>query len=292
MAMRALYSPEDIRSTYEPIEDHRHTRHIIREHARNAADIREVGLSGLDLGFVRHVLDLGCGYGFFTEKLRGRLHESAYIEGLDIIDRNNSEAFVETVEAMGYHGEFTQGSADLIQDMEGGIYDLIIASYSLYFFPHLIPDIARILVPEGIFIAVTHSRFSLQEITRLIPGCMEMVGIPPPDDIAINVLLSAFSLENGHTMLSPYFSRIERILYENDLLFPLDQVTDCIDYLDKKKHLILKDVAERYPQKLEDMLSCFNQVVFEHACLHGEVIITKDDAIFRCFNPHEVNTMV
>ena len=290
--MRTLYSSEDIRNTYEPIEDHRHTRHIIQEYALNIADIREVGLLGLDLGFVRRVLDLGCGYGFFTEKLRGRLHESAYIEGLDVIDRNNSEAFVDTIEAIGYHGEFRHGSADLIRDIQNESYDLIIASYSLYFFPHLIPDIARILMPEGIFIAVTHSRFSLQEITRLIPGCMETIGIPPPDDIAINVLLSAFSLENGETKLNPYFTRVERILYENDLLFPLDQVIDCIDYLDKKKHLILKDVTERYPQKLDDMLSCFNQAVFEHASLHGEVIITKDDAIFRCFNPHEVNTSI
>ena len=291
-AMRAVYSPEDIRKTYEPIEDHRHTRHIIQEYARNTADIRDVGLFGLDLGFVRHVLDLGCGYGFFTEKLRERLHESAYIEGLDVIDRNNSEAFVDTVEAIGYNGEFRQGSADLIQDMEAESYDLIIASYSLYFFPHLIPDIARILAPGGIFIAVTHSRFSLQEITRFIPGCMQMIGIPPPDDIAINALLTAFSMENGASMLNPYFGRVEKILYENDLLFPLDQVIDCIDYLEKKKHLILKDVAERYPQKLDDMLSCFNRKVFEHARLHGEVIITKDDAIFRCFNPHEGNTIV
>ena len=285
--MTILYSPEDIRNTYEPIEDHRHTKHIITEHARNPNDIRDLALYGLNLGFARHVLDLGCGYGFFTEKLSGRLHEGAYIEGLDVIDRNNKEAFVDTIGAIGYQGEFRQCSADLIQDMEGEGYDLIVASYSLYFFPHLVPDIARILAPEGIFIVVTHSRFSLQEITRYIPQCMRMIGLVPPDDIAINRLLSAFSLENGAAMLNPYFALVERILYENDLLFPFDQVVDCIDYLDKKKHLILKDVADKYPQRLEDMLSCFNQAVFEHARLHGEVIITKDEAVFRCFNPRK-----
>lgn len=75
-----------------------------------------------------------------------------------------------------------------------------------------------------------------------------------PEDMVINTLLSSFSLENGALMLSPYFALVEQVLYKNDLLFPLDQVVDCIDYLDRKKHLILKDVADNYPQKLEDML--------------------------------------
>ena len=287
-----LYSTDDILKTYEPIEDHRHTKHIIREYARNSNDIRELALEGLDLSFVRHALDLGCGYGFFTEKLRKRLQKGAYIEGLDIIDRNNREAFVDTVETIGYRGEFMQGRADLVQEMEDNRYDLVIASYSLYFFPHLIPDIARILSPEGVFIAVTHSKYSLREITRFIPGCMQIIGLTPPDDIAINRLLSAFCLENGQEKLDPHFARVDRILYENDLVFPLDQVVDCIEYLDKKKHLILKDVSERQPQMVDDMLSYFNQAVFEYARLHGEVIITKDDAIFRCFSPYKRNTMI
>jgi len=290
--MKTLYSHEDIRNTYEPIQDHRHTRQIIRKYARNATDIRDLALNGLDLGFARHVLDLGCGYGFFTEKLAERLHEGAYIEGIDVIDRNNKEAFEDSVQAMGYQGEFIQSSAGRIQEMEDDRYDLIIAGYCLYFFPHLIPDISRILAPQGVFIAVTHSRFSLQEVTRFIPICMQMIGLKPPEDMVINALLSSFSLENGVFMLNPYFAQVEQIFYKNDLLFPLDQVVDCLDYLDRKKHLILKDVADKYPQKLEDMLSCFNRTVLEHARLNGEVIITKDDAVFRCFNPCEGNTMI
>lgn len=283
MCMQRLYSSEDIRNTYEPIEDHRHTRHIIQEYAMNTLDIREVALDGLDLGSVRRVLDLGCGYGFFTEKLRQRLHPGAYIEGLDVIDRNNKEAFEDTIEAIGYKGRFMQGSADLIKAMKDCSYDLVIASYSLYFFPHLIPDISRILSPEGIFLTVTHSKYSLQEITRFIPSCMQMIGLAPPDEVMIVKLLSAFSSEDGYAMLAPFFSKVLQIDYKNDLLFPFDRVDDCINYLDKKKHLIFKDVTEKHPHRIEDMLSCFNRIVFEHASVNGEVIITKDDAVFRCF---------
>jgi len=281
--MQRLYSSEDIRNTYEPIEDHRHTKHIIQEYALNTLDIRDVALDGLDLGRVRRVLDLGCGYGFFTEKLRQRLHPGAYIEGLDVIDRNNQEAFEDTIEAIGYNGRFIQGSADLIKAMKDGSYDLVIASYSLYFFPHLIPDIARLLSPGGVFLTVTHSKDSLQEITRFIPSCMRKIGLEPPDEVMIVKLLRAFSSEDGYAMLAPFFSSVLQIDYENDLFFPFDHVDDCINYLDKKKHLIFKDVAEKYPHRIEDMLSCFNRIVFEHASVHGDVIITKDDAVFRCF---------
>jgi len=283
MGMSRLYSSEDIRNTYEPIEDHRHTRHIIQEYAMNVLDIRGVALEGLDLSSVHRVLDLGCGYGFFTEKLSQRLHADAYIEGLDVIDRNNKETFEDTIDAIGYDGRFMQGSADLIKAMGDGSYDLVIASYSLYFFPHLIPDISRILRPQGIFLTVTHSKYSLQEITRFIPSCMQMIGLAPPDEVMIVRLLSAFSSEEGYAMLAPFFTRVEQIDYKNDLLFPFDRVDDCINYLDKKKHLIFKDVTEKYPHRIEDMLSCFNRIVFEYASVNGEVIITKDDAVFRCF---------
>jgi SAM-dependent methyltransferase len=287
--MAMLYSPVDIRNTYEPIEDHRHTKHIIQKYASNSSDIRDLALGDLDLGFAPHILDLGCGYGFFTEKLRGRLQKGAYIEGLDVIDTYNKKAFLDTLEAIGYQGKFIEGSADIIQDMDDDSYDVVIASYSLYFFSHLIPDIARILSPKGIFVTVTHSKYSLQEVTRLIPACMQVVGITPPCDITINRLFQSFSLENGAVKLNPYFAKVEQLVYENDLLFPLDQVLDCIDYLDKKKHLILKDVLEKHPQKAEDMFSCLSRAVFEHARLHGGLIITKNDSIFRCFNPYDDN---
>ncbi|MRR37220.1 class I SAM-dependent methyltransferase [bacterium] len=291
VSMQELYSHDDIRNTYEPIRDHMMAKEIIQEFALNQSDIRDVALEGLDLGDITRVLDIGCGYGFFTEKLKDRLCEGARIHGLDAVEMNNREMFLDTVQAMGYHGEFIHARADAVREMPASSFDLVVASYSLYFVPQLIPDIARILTPEGLFISVTHSRHSLKEVTRYIPRSMEMMGLDPPPEIAINRLLKAFSLENGNEMLSPHFRSVELIVFPNDLLFPFDRIMECINYLDKKKYLIMKDVSENYPQRLEDMLGYFNAMVYDHARLHGEIIITKDDAVFRCFYPRKADEM-
>ncbi len=283
--MKELYSHEDIRNTYEIIREHKLTRNIIQKYAVNSHDIREVALADLDLSRVKTVLDLGCGYGFFIEKLGGRLHRSARIVGLDMVDRENRAVFMETVEALGYRGEFIHAQADCIDRMNGSSFDLVIASYSLYFLPHIIEEIARILNRGGIFIAITHSRHSLKEVTKYVPRCMEMIGLMPPSEIAINRLLGAFSLENGLEMLEPYFGHVERIIYPNNLLFPLDQADACIDYLEKKRFLIFKDISENHPQRVGDMLSYFHAMIHEHARVHGEIAITKDDAVFRCRSP-------
>jgi len=280
-----LYSRQDIRKTYELIQEHMRTKAIIREHALNRRDIREVALEGLDLSGVRRVLDLGCGYGFFTEKLQGRLHQGAHILGIDLVDRENRRVFLQTVKDIGYEGEFVRSRADIIRSMDESSFDMAIASYSLYFFPHLVGAIARVLSPEGVFIAVTHSKYSLREVTSFVPRCMERMGIVPPAEIMINRLFRAFSLEEGEEMLSPFFGRVERVIYENDLLFPLDRIGECIDYLDKKKHLIFKEVMENHPQKVGDMVSYFNDMVFAYAKEHGRIVLTKDDAVFRCFRP-------
>ena len=136
--MKELYSPEDIRSTYEIIREHKLTRSIIQRYAANSLDIREVALRTLDLSRVMTVLDVGCGYGFFIEKLGGRLHKDAMILGIDAVDRENRAAFLETVEELGYRGEFIHARADCIGEMSDSCFDLVIASYSLYYFPHII----------------------------------------------------------------------------------------------------------------------------------------------------------
>lgn len=283
--MGNVYSHEDIRNTYEHIRDHIRTKHIIVQYAQNQQDIREVALKDLDLSGIKHVLDIGCGYGFFTEKLKGRLHEGARIVGIDVVDKHNRDAFLQTLEAIGYQGDFIHAQADFIRNLPDSSFDLVIASYSLYFFPHLIREFARVLSPGGLFITVTHSKHSLKEVTRYVPKCMEMVGIEPPLEIAINRLFQSFCLEDGEEKLAPYFDRVERVVYPNDLLFPLDQVMECISYLDKKRFLIMKDVSEKYPHKLEDMIRCFNAMVCDHARLHGKITVTKDDAVFRCSLP-------
>jgi ADP-ribose pyrophosphatase YjhB (NUDIX family)/SAM-dependent methyltransferase len=285
MAQNHLYSTEDIKKTYESIQNHIRTKHIILNYSKNAEDIRKIALDGLDLSRVRRVLDLGCGYGFFTESLKGLLKRGTSILGMDLIDENNRDSFLTTVAEMGYRGEFIADNANSIKTMEDSRFDLIIASYSLYFFPHLIDEIARILSDDGIFIAVTHTEYSLQEVIRLIPRCIQGLGLVPPDEILISRLFKTFSMENGKTQLAPYFEETEKIVFNNSLTFPSEKVNDCIEYLEQKRHLLFKDIQENYPDRMEDIISSFYRDILEFAQKVDRIALTKDDVVFRCYKP-------
>lgn len=76
-----------------------------------------MNLQGLDLRDKTDVLDLGCGYGFFIEKLKGRLSPRVLVTGIDLVEENR-EAFLHSVGATGYKGAFIQGTADAIKEME------------------------------------------------------------------------------------------------------------------------------------------------------------------------------
>lgn len=283
-----LYSIDQITQTYEQVNDHRLTKYLISKYSTNSDDIRELALSNLSLGNVNEVLDLGCGYGLFEEKLKARLTEDASITGVDII-RSNGPAFLRTVEEAGYKGKFINSEAQIISAFKDRSYDLIIASYSLYFFPELIKEIARILKPEGIFITITHSMNSLKEVTDLLPQSIRNTGISPPEELSINRLLRAFCIEDGHSHLNPFFNNIEVIKYSNAMLFKPDDIIDCIEYLTKKRPLLFKEVLETYPNKIKEVESHFYstlQVMMEEM---GSLSITKDDAIFRAFNPVSLN---
>ena len=284
LAPRYLYSIEDIENTYSNVRHHISTKEIILRHSTNTSDIRSAAIEGLDLSGAKHVLDLGCGYGFFIEALEGRLHDDALITGIDIIDYQNREIFLFTAGSIGYEGEFIHGSSDIIKSMNENIFDLVISSYSLYFFPHLIPAIARILVPGGVFISLTHSRDTLKEVLQMIPLCIADAGIEPPKTIRIKKLFSEFCQENGASLLEPYFDRVETIEFANSLLFKDIHLDDCIYYLDQKKNLLFKEVLSNHIDSAPRVIDNFYSRLMNEASIERMLTLTKNDAIFRAYH--------
>lgn len=282
MKKRNLYTSDDIEHSYRRIGEHRRSRHIILRHSYNPADVRSVALEGLPLKRMRTVLDLGCGYGYFTEHLGGLLAADPHIVGIDLVE-SNREAFLETLDSIGCRGEFHAGNSESIKDMESARFDLVIASYSLYFFPHLIGEIARIAKPGGIFVAITHSRHSLKEIMKFIPDCMERAGIERPDEMALNRLFDAFSLENGGSLLRPHFKQVEMLPFPNYLTFSPAEIDSFIEYLRGKEFLIMKDVLDRFPGKIDEVRDCFYKKIHEKSLQDSGIRVTKDDGIFRCY---------
>ncbi len=284
MPSRYLYSADDIKKAYEQTADHVRTRNIITQYSINQSDIRDIALEGLALSWARHILELGCGYGAFTNKLAGRLHHDAEITGIDMVAENGPH-FYAVVDALGYRCSFIHGNASLIKRMATDSFDLVIASYSLYFFPQLIEDIARILNPEGVFVVITHSRHSLVEILEFIPKCLTKMGLGRPGRTRLARLFDVISMENGHRKLALYFDRIETVLYKNRLMFSREDIKDCLDYIMKKDTLLFKDIEDKYPLQKETIRSHFYNDLNQYIMEKGFLSVTKDDAIFRCYHP-------
>ncbi len=282
MKTEELYTVSDIKNTYDKVSDLLVSKDIIKTYSTNKEDVRNTALDGLDLtGFVT-ILELGCGYGFFIESLRNRLNMNAHISGIDIV-RNNREAYLHNISSAGYTGGFIQGSVDQIADFADEKYDLIIASYSLYFFPHLIPQISRILKKNGLFITITHSDLSLQAAIDIIVKSLSLADINVHDELAITSLFKNFSTQNGYAKLSPYFSKIDMINYRNSLIFPAEKIDDCMDYIEKKRYLIYKEILDENPDKIDKYKQIFYNEIASYSLLNHGIILNKDDSVFRCW---------
>src|SRR4030042_6467577 len=200
---------------------------------------------------------------------------------------NNREPFLHSVASIQYKGEFITGSADCIKEMPNASFDMIITSYSLYFFPYLLPEISRILTPDGVFIAITHSKNTIREVIQFISSCMKRAGINKQEESIINKLFLAFSGEEGKIQLEKYFNRVEKLDFKNSMIFSPEHIDDLIFYIQKKRNLIFKEVLDLMPKKLNDVQLCVETSIIEYAKKHGTMTLNKDDAVFRCYRPKE-----
>jgi ubiquinone/menaquinone biosynthesis C-methylase UbiE len=282
MKDKELYTVNEIKNTYNLVSDLLVSKDIIKTYSTNKEDIRKTALDGLDLSSAVKVLELGCGYGFFIESFRERLNKNADITGIDIVG-NNREAYLNNISVIGYKGEFIHGSVDKIKGFPDEKFDLIIASYSLYFFPYLIPQISRILKKNGLFITITHSEISLQSAIDLIIKSLLLAGINVQDELAITSLFKKFSTQNGYEKLSPYFSKVMMIQYRNSLVFPGEHISDCMAYIEKKKYLIYREILDSNPDKIEKYRQILNAQISEYSLQNQGIALNKDDSVFRCW---------
>jgi hypothetical protein len=124
----------------------------------------------------------------------------------------------------------------------------------------MLPEIKRLLNPEGCFVAVTHCSESFRELNVLI------------EDARLFSILRNFSDLNGKTILSRYFSEIKEISYPNSLLFPSESREDLIAYLQFKKPLWFSPEREERIEKH----------VTEKLIKEGQFQISKNDIIYIC----------
>ncbi len=237
--MAELPDRKKIRKVFRNVQKHRLIEQLIRQFSTNKEDVRKKALEQTDLSSCKNVLELGCAFGSFTEALKGRLHPAAKINGIDIVPEYKP-FFLEACKRAGYEGTFSSSGIDQIKKYSSDAFDLVICSFALYFFPGMIPEIARILRKDGIFIAITHYQTNMQEltgITKIILQKNELLRGNAP--LPIEVIVRQFSAENGRELLAKSFSCVISVDFNNNLNFYIHEINFFIEYFNFKSPFFL-----------------------------------------------------
>ncbi len=256
---------------YQHPSNHAKISDIIKQHSTNQADIREVALQGLDLSRASSILDLGCGFGFMTESFASRVSPDARFVGVDAWDANEGP-FLEKVKAAGRRGEFICKRLKTELPWPDGSFDVVVCSFSLYFFVEILPEVARVLSKDGLFLTIAHSEHHIEED-------LKTAGFPEGARGLLD-LIRRFSAEKGYDILARAFGQIKRIDYANSLCFRADQVDDLFAYIRFKLPLMVpgaKSDGELPAQLVEHVRS--------EMAARGCVAMEKNDAVFQCWSP-------
>ncbi|MFH1144768.1 MAG: class I SAM-dependent methyltransferase [Candidatus Eisenbacteria bacterium] len=244
---------------------------IIQRYSTNPLDVRDFALQGFDPSTARDVLDLGCGFGFLTETLAPRLPADARVLGVDACDANR-EPFLGRLAAAGRTGEFLTLHIAQRLPWPAGSFDLIVCSYSLYFFPQILRELPRLLRPAGTLLVLTHWADSLHSL-------FEITGIAERDALLAD-LVGRFAAEQGAAVLQDHFATVTRRDYRNALRFPRAQEDDLLLYIQFKLPLLIRGASPSH-----DVPDVVRDAVRRFLDRHGEAILEKDDACFYCRSP-------
>jgi len=251
---------------------HEAVSHIIRRYSTNRADVRHEALRDIDLTGVGRLLDLGCGFGFMVDALAGNIPPDAEIIGVDM-HPSNREVFLARAEAVAGSARFVCQRLNSHLEFPGQSFDAVIASYSLYYFPRVIPEVARVLKPDGLFLSLTHSEMQFECL-------LEAIGFAPQHS-EFHSVLDEFSAENGGAKLAEHFATVESRPYCNKLVFRSGDLDDYLALLRFKLPSLLPAQTVGPNQAAELMERAHDLLVGS-----GHVTIEKDDTAFISTEPH------
>lgn len=253
---------------------------IIRKHLQDDIDIRSQALDGLDLSEAKNILDLGCGYGFFTEALKGRVHPEARVTGIDRFPEYEWFYF-QSCDKAGIRADFRSDGIKAIEKLAGNSYDLILCSYAMYFFPEVVKQIARILKDHGHFIAITHALPHMPEFTSYVRSVVKRNGLIITIDLPYETLLGRFSDQNAPQLLQPWFNVIRKSDYKGRLLFAKDDHQDLISYFNFKHSFFIPQTIDPDDELHRKVVNTIKSDLRETQGMQ----ITKNDSIFVCTQP-------
>ena len=281
MTMAEVLDKKKIRQVFRNVQKHRRIEQLIRKFSSNKDDIRITALNQVDLTHCQNVLELGCAFGSFTEALKDRLHPEAKITGLDIVPEYEP-FFLEACKRAGYTGTFSSTGVNPIKKYSTGTFDLVICSFALYFFVEMIPEIARILKKDGIFITITHDQCNMQELIAITRNTLEDNKLLANNQLLpIEIIVRQFSAENGEKLLYPSFGRIQQIDFNNSLIFQAQETELFLEYYQFKRPFFLTGTNTHKNDILDQL-----RFELQTMAMNSKIIkMCKDDRIFICSDP-------
>ncbi|MBA4396153.1 MAG: hypothetical protein C0394_01995 [Syntrophus sp. (in: bacteria)] len=269
-----------IQKVFRDVREHQRVAELIQKFSTNKGNVQKIALEGLDLADCRQILDLGCAFGSFTEKLRGRVAAEATATGVDIIAANKP-LYLAACERASIRGRFFSTGSSVLKTFPESSFDLALCSYALYFFPEVIPEVARLLRPDGIFAVITHDRRNNGELVDLTKRILEANGLLPQKELPLEIINHRFSAGNGEALLKPWFGRVEIMDFTNTLIFTKEDSGYLLEYFRFKSPLYLADAG----LDAQAVLPLILENLARASCEGKGMSISKDDRIFICSFP-------
>lgn len=211
------------------------------------------------------VLELGCGDGTLWKENISRLPAQIHILLSDISEGMLRDAR-RSLSQEDPRFSFQVFGCEKIPCADRS-FDRVIANHVLFYcedLPAVFSEVRRVLGEDGLFLCSTYGSRHMQEISDLVRRFDSRIVL------SAEKLYDRFGLENGRELLSPYFSDVQLLRYEDSI--ELDRAEPLIEYI--------LSCHGNQNQYLLDRYKDFR--VFVEKQTAGGFHITKDAGVFLC----------
>ena len=211
------------------------------------------------------VLELGCGDGTLWKENISRLPAQIHILLSDISEGMLRDAR-RSLSQEDPRFSFQVFGCEKIPCADRS-FDRVIANHVLFYcedLPAVFSEVRRVLGEDGLFLCSTYGSRHMQEISDLVRRFDSRIVL------SAEKLYDRFGLENGRELLSPYFSDVQLLRYEDSI--DLDRAEPLIEYI--------LSCHGNQNQYLLDRYKDFR--VFVEKQTAGGFHITKDAGVFLC----------
>ena len=235
------------------VEHYQNTANLnIRIQLHNLFSVNKTGwfkwlFQHIDFKGVNRLLEIGAGNGALWEQMQ------IDARNREIFLSDKSEGMVEELKKK-FKNDFNYLTIDCESiPFKNEYFDAVIANHVLFYVDDLergLAEIARVLSPAGTLYCSTYGKNHMREIRELVKE------YDPRIQLSKNDLFERFGLEQGRTLLEPYFSNIEVYVYPDELI--VYDVKPLINYImschGNQNEILGKDVNKfgRFLQKKMD----------------------------------------